>query len=288
MSKLGPKARSILDAGRAGDDPTPEDRARVKRALMRSIAAGGALGATSTVGAAAKGAAVVGAVGQATSLGLGAKLLGVVVLVGAASTGVFLERGRNPVSPPPHTSTINAPPVNVAPATTAPIEARPASPIDTASTNADPPIVAPALVAGGRVGEPAAVERPGVAVPPTRPLPRAAGSDRSEDSPSERPREQAPVDVVVPAEDPLAAETRHLREAHGALQSGDPKKALALLDEPQGGQLGQERAAARVLALCQLGRGEEAESARAAFLREHPRSPLADRVRNGCSNAPSK
>jgi hypothetical protein len=103
--------------------------------------------------------------------------------------------------------------------------------------------------------------------------------------PVDAPDEAAPAAAppAIPAEDPLIAETRRLREAHGALQAGDAQKALALLGE-EGGQLGEERAAARVLALCQLGKVAEMEAARAAFLRDHPRSPLASRVGAGCSN----
>lgn len=38
--ELSPDARSIIDAGRAGDDPTEADRARVRAALMISLAGG--------------------------------------------------------------------------------------------------------------------------------------------------------------------------------------------------------------------------------------------------------
>jgi hypothetical protein len=86
--------------------------------------------------------------------------------------------------------------------------------------------------------------------------------------------------------DSLIAETERLREAHGALRGGDPEKALALLSEQaaegEGQKLREERAAARVLALCKLGRVDEANAEAAAFLAQNPRSPLADRVRNAC------
>ena len=88
--------------------------------------------------------------------------------------------------------------------------------------------------------------------------------------------------------DSLVAETQRLREAHGALRGGDPEKALALLSEQaaegEGQKLREERAAARVLALCKLGRVDEANTEAAAFLVQNPRSPLADRVRNACPN----
>jgi hypothetical protein len=101
-----------------------------------------------------------------------------------------------------------------------------------------------------------------------------------------RPSRAGPSPSAAP-EDPLIAETRHLGEAYRALQSDDPARALALLDEQSavhaGGELGEERAAARVTALCKLGRREEAAAAAARFLRDHPRSPHADRVRAACA-----
>jgi outer membrane protein assembly factor BamD (BamD/ComL family) len=85
----------------------------------------------------------------------------------------------------------------------------------------------------------------------------------------------------------LEAETRLLREAHEALQAGQPARALDLLDQQSqtyaSGQLGEERAAARVVALCKAGRPVEAQAAATRFLAEHPHSPLADRVRTSCS-----
>lgn len=86
--------------------------------------------------------------------------------------------------------------------------------------------------------------------------------------------------------DTLEEETRKLREAHGAMQSGDPQKALKLLDEQSSrfaeGQLADERAVARILALCKLGRDAEARAATAELLRTSPSSPLLSRVKSGC------
>jgi hypothetical protein len=290
-SKLGPSARSILEAGREGDDPTPADRARVKRALMRSIAASTALGAAtaasaaSAASAAAGGAAAVDVAAKATSFGLGIKLFGVAVLACAVGAGVLLQRAS---SPDPAAIATRAAPSNTASATRDAANAAPAT-VDTASAaTARAAIADPAAPA--RPSEPAAIEK--APAPSARALPRIAARE-----PVDRPEEEitapvpapppAPAASPAPEEDPLAAETRRLREAHSALQAGDPQKALGLLGE-QGGQLGEERAAARVLALCQMGRVAEAESARAAFLREHPRSPLADRVRSGCARSIAK
>jgi hypothetical protein len=89
-----------------------------------------------------------------------------------------------------------------------------------------------------------------------------------------------------PTPSTLEAETRLLRDADVALRSGDAQRALALLDEHAArfpdGVLQEERAAERVLALCGLGRTSEARADVDRFLRERPRSPLADRVRSSC------
>jgi hypothetical protein len=76
------------------------------------------------------------------------------------------------------------------------------------------------------------------------------------------------------------------------LEKGDPARALAMIDEQsatyQNGKLREEREAARIFALCKLGRTAEAERARAAFLRDHPHAPLVDRVRAACGAAPQR
>ena len=84
----------------------------------------------------------------------------------------------------------------------------------------------------------------------------------------------------------LESETRLVGAGVAALHAGDAARALKLLDqharEYTHGILAEERAAERVAALCALGRGTEAREARAAFLREHLRSPLSARVRGLC------
>jgi hypothetical protein len=71
------------------------------------------------------------------------------------------------------------------------------------------------------------------------------------------------------------------------LEGGDPARALALIDQQSAvyaeGQLRTERAAARIFALCKLGRVQEAGPEQARFLAEHPHHPLADRVRTACA-----
>jgi hypothetical protein len=92
--------------------------------------------------------------------------------------------------------------------------------------------------------------------------------------------------ATAPAEDGLREETAALRLAQQALREKDPEQALQLLDEQdrrfQTGLLPQERAAARIMALCQAGRVEEARTQASRFERQWPRSPLLGRVRSAC------
>ena len=47
--------------------------------------------------------------------------------------------------------------------------------------------------------------------------------------------------------------------------------------------MGEERAAARVVTLCRLGRVDDARAEAARFVRDRPRSPLVERVRSTCA-----
>jgi hypothetical protein len=95
-----------------------------------------------------------------------------------------------------------------------------------------------------------------------------------------------PVPAQPAAASSLLEETRLIAEAQRALNAGAPGKALALIEQHSRrfaeGDLAQERDAARVLALCALGRSGDAQRARQAFARSWPDSPLAARVRAVC------
>jgi outer membrane biosynthesis protein TonB len=273
MSELGPEARGILDEGRGGDDPTAADRARNRAALMRAIAAGGAGGAALASGA---GAAATGASKVAGALSLGWKVAAALAVASAVGAGALWAHARGEANAPVTTATAAtvaaAPPALVeVPEAQPPAPAQPASaaPVARAEPAPSPPRVAVVKAPRRPEAEPAplADEKP----PPPPPAPIV---------------DEKPAPLPAP-EDTLPAETQRLREAHGALQGGDPARALALLDEKAaaGAQLHEEREAARALALCQLGRVEEGRAAAERFLRESPRSPLADRVRAACAAA---
>jgi hypothetical protein len=85
----------------------------------------------------------------------------------------------------------------------------------------------------------------------------------------------------------LAQELALLQRARRALNRNDARLALGIvqsLDERfPDGVLMEERAATRILSLCQLERKEEAREQGHRFLLDHPRSVYAERVRHSCA-----
>jgi hypothetical protein len=87
------------------------------------------------------------------------------------------------------------------------------------------------------------------------------------------------------ARDSLSEEVAILSRAATELHSGRPEKALKLLDERERrfkvGILAEERVAARVQALCALGRNAEAD---AQLSQLSPKSVQGDRARRACGS----
>jgi hypothetical protein len=145
-----------------------------------------------------------------------------------------------------------------------------------------------------------APQRPSTAGPLTTPAPAAARWAESPDPaapaapssvtkvPGTRRTKRSPAPAAPPASASLAVEVKLMHDVDAALKSGRPEWALALLDEHRegdGGFMQEERAAARVFAVCQMGRIDSARAAASRFLRERPHSPLAARVRASCAAA---
>lgn len=147
------------------------------------------------------------------------------------------------------------------------------------------PAIEPAAPAHAAV-EPAEPAEPSAASPPEVP------AETANATPPETVAQPAPAVASVHARPQpaaatnLAGEMALLASAQAAIQSGDYPTALAKLDEHQrtypAGVLGEERTAARVVALCGAGRVAEARLLATAFLARHPSSPLAPRVRSSC------
>jgi len=225
MSDLSARARQILDAGRRGEDPTPRDRERVRKALLQSLAASAVLGTPGVV----KGLWTAGVSVKAWAI-----VAATTVLTGSAVVGTLWHvksQARQHAVVRSQISTVVAPVPTVS------------SPAPTSKK-----------------------ERTAAMQPPA---PRAVAK--------------------APDKDTLVEETEALRQANQALQTGQAGRALELLDEQTlrfaNGQLNEERAAARLLALCRLGRKQDAVADFAEFSRDHPQSPLLPRVRKACAEA---
>ncbi len=124
--------------------------------------------------------------------------------------------------------------------------------------------------------------------PSSAPLapPPAAPNDDPTNEPGASPGD--PVAVARPTAAPspradLAAEIAAIDAARTALASGNAQQALARLDAHDAafrrGALAQEAMLLRVEALARLGRRREAAALGRAFLRVHPTSTLAARIR---------
>ncbi len=135
--------------------------------------------------------------------------------------------------------------------------------------------------------EPAPVNAPSPAVTVIAAPASATPVDEPRTTPRARPARPVGEGIEsVPLEEApdLVAETAALREAHVAMEAGDPERALRVLagysSAHRGGALRVEREAAKLIAQCQLGRARELEVS--SFLTHHASSPLAARVGRAC------
>jgi hypothetical protein len=114
----------------------------------------------------------------------------------------------------------------------------------------------------------------------------------NDDAPASVPATPEPPSVekrapaAVRSADNLAQEVAILSRAGAELHAGRPAAALTALDDHQrkfpSGVLVQERSAARVQALCALGRTKEARTAFERLARTSPSSPHVVRARKAC------
>lgn len=149
----------------------------------------------------------------------------------------------------------------------------PAKPTPAVLPEAAPPIVDAPSVDAPRVDAPSIDVRP-AELP--RPRPRR--------EPAAAAPVQQPESEPEPSVDP--AEILALRAAQRLLAQ-DPAVALAQLErhgaEYPRSSLAPQRAVARMNALCQLGRVDEARAVADDFIAAHPSSPLLARVRSVCT-----
>jgi hypothetical protein len=143
--------------------------------------------------------------------------------------------------------------------------------------------------------EPAPVEAPVVATAKPMVAPAAPAPERAESAlPAPAQAEPAAKRTPAPSRsaDSLAQEVAILSRASSELRAGRPAAALKALDEHQrlfpSGVLTQERTAARIQALCALGRTKEARSALERLARTAPNSPHEARARKACDFGAAK
>jgi|SRR6478735_7048208 len=139
----------------------------------------------------------------------------------------------------------------------------------------------PSVVSAARAaGTPAVPQVPAPLPSSGAPLPTRIvtpdGTSRTQDSQKGAPR----------GRDGLAEEVALLSRAETELHAGHPAKALVALTEHQRkfprGALAEERTAARIQALCALGRSDEANVQLRQLLHISPNSALEERTRQAC------
>jgi len=313
MSDLAPEDRALIDLARGGHEPTLEDRVRVRGALLARVGVGAGLAATTAATSKA-----------ATVTFVWTKILATIV-VGTAvgSAGVATYRSTRPALAPA-VALAKSPPTRaherVPDAPSPPSTWSPPSRFGDPDEAAGRLTPAPDIDQGGASGPPTSFPIATARPPAEKDLASLTNSARTATTdatsthrmtvPSAAdPRAaaaaaaQAPSPVLPDAADPtpaaeipltpttLEAETRLVRAGVSALHSGDAVRAIAVFDEHArlfpNGALAEERSAERVVALGDLRRCGEARPAIASFLRDHPSSPLAARVRAVCEAPPN-
>jgi hypothetical protein len=128
---------------------------------------------------------------------------------------------------------------------------------------------------------PAAHPNPIPELPAHPPVPApAASATQNPDASSTPHRDKPPIPRPAPT---LGEEIATLQAARTALDAGDAKHALAVLDHyaraVPGARLGDEATVIRLEALSGVGRRAEASELAREFVAKHPGSPLVDRAR---------
>ena len=263
--QLSAGARALIDEVRDLDGPGADDRARVKRALMATLASGAGLAATTVASNTAAAGTLAGTTAAATGMSLAMKVTAVAVVVAAIGGTALVATQPDEVAPPAE-RVVGAAPF----AEPEPIRPRVAPPRVTSDAPA-PPDVAPATTRDEPPMEEAAEDGSPAAEPTSTPRARRVATTRRE---------------IAVADSTLTEEIVMIRRAQRALQAGDAEAALRYLDDHasrfSGGVLAEEREAARVLALCRAGQPERSRALAQRFLRDRPASPLRARVLGAC------
>jgi hypothetical protein len=246
MNQLGRDARELVELCRDSDDPSDDDRQRVRRRIAAAAGLGTATLATQVAkGATLAGSAVAGKTAVATvTTGKVATLL-----FGGLAAGVIASSAAALTWPPPSKDSGRE------------------------ERRSEAAVVAPELEERRPASSRAPVQDPtgeqSLAITPVAEA-KAARSVRPERSTlAEETRLLERARAALAAGDPAGAlglATEHTRTY--------PRGALA-----------EEAAVTRILALCRLGRTLEASGATARFLALSPKSPLRGRVEASCGGS---
>jgi hypothetical protein len=275
MTELSDEARALFDAARSAHEPNGRDRERVRQSVLvrvGAIAAGSSLtraglGATSGTSTAAMWAGK----GIATKVVLG------LALIGSAGTGAYyVAHSPKESSPAPRLelrAKREAPPVALERNTTVPPAPSPPSEPAIPSRSHRPAVLDHATTIASKDVPSNTGPSPAVSAFPD--VPSVADTAPT-----------AALPTIAPSS-ALTLEAQGLSAVERALRNGRAAEALALLDQQErtfrGGKLDLERQAARIIALCAVGRQAEARAFAARFLARAPSSFLAARVRNTCA-----
>ncbi len=284
MNELSPEARRILGLARRGDELKDADRARLDHRVARRLAlAAGVTGTALGTAKVATGTAIL-----STMLGKGL-ITGTLVVAAVAGGWKATEHYVSQERAVPGVAVSVVPTSNLTPKQPNMTGQLVAQPIETEQLVAQPMLRLDEAV----VTAPAAPRRDDGAVTASS-VPRDVAATNQPQKIRSRAdtKVQSGADDAEPASDgptdPLLAEVAALREAQKAMSAGQPEQTLGLITEQDkrfaGGALAQERAAAKIFALCNLGRVAEARVGAAAFDRRWPRSPLISRVRRACGS----
>jgi hypothetical protein len=267
MSELSPEARALIAKASGLDDPSPDDRARVRDELMQKLGAGAFAAAavcvvstsavaSSSAGTGATTSLTTGAAvakGGASALGLG-KLLIAAGVVTAASTALVVT------THPPAATPARAPHV-LAPASVA-------GTAQELGAELEPPPPAPTQATTKPSAEPAR----------TAPAPSRARARIREEPPQPPPEAQGGVS--------LKDELESLGRAQRALSDGRAADALRMAEQHlhrfPSGSMRAEAFAVEALARCAL--GEDAAAVASRFAKQAPDSLLKARVDAACGS----
>lgn len=273
MTQWSPETQRLLRLAQDQDNPPEHAEERVHRGVLARMAA---------VSAGAAGTALV-STAQASLASVALKSLGIGVLSAVLMCGAW-SGARLLVTGVPTAESDSAGRLEPSPAAKAEVpSARPArrrvavssgqGPADNSARPTEREYSAALADPGSaKVAKPPSVQT----VPSSVPSPPAGPA-----APSVGRLPRVPLESAG-----LAEETEALRAAHASLREGNAQQSLALLDAQDarysGGVLMEERAAARILALCAAGQPEAARSSLEAFQVHWSRSPLLSRLRQSC------